>query len=123
MLEVIFSIFGTILGAILEAKIDQKTKKNDIKNKTILRPMSRGVRDAPTRVVWGGMGLGGLVYVAPCSTLLKEWDRNPKSKTTKNEIQETIDRKSNEQRRNDDEKKDDVRDDGKSGNSFSYHAE
>ena len=69
MLEVIFSIFGTILGAILEAKIDQKTKKNDIKNKTILRPMSGGLRHAPTGVVWGGMGLGGLVYVAPCSTL------------------------------------------------------
>ena len=107
MLEVIFSIFGTILGAILEAKIDQKTKKNDIKNKTILRPMSGGLRHAPMGVVWGGMGLGGLVYVAPCSTLLKEWDRNPRSKTTKNEIQETIDRKSNEQRRNDDGKKDD----------------
>ena len=68
MLEVIFSIFGTILGPIFELQIVQKTKKNDIKNKTILRPMSGGLYHAPTRVVWGGMALGGLVYVAPPST-------------------------------------------------------
>ena len=61
MLEVIFSNFGTIFGPILEAQIDQKTKKNDIKNKTILRPMSGGLFHAPTRIVWGGM-------VAPPST-------------------------------------------------------
>ena len=90
---------------------------------TFFRPSSWGVRRPTRGVVWGGMGLGGLVYVAPCSTLLKEWDRNPRSKTTKNEIQETIDRKSNEQRRNDDGKRMSVQDDGKSGNSFSYHAE
>ena len=34
ILEAIFSTFWSILGAILEAKIDQKTKKNDIKNKS-----------------------------------------------------------------------------------------
>ena len=38
--EVIFNGFWSILGAILEAKIDQKTKKNEIQNKSDFRTMS-----------------------------------------------------------------------------------
>ena len=59
MLEVIFSIFRTIFGPILEARINNKSKKNDFKNKTILRPMSKTIRVALGGVVWGGMGFGG----------------------------------------------------------------
>ena len=40
ILEAFFSVFWTILGAILEAKIDQKTKKNEIKNKSDFKTMS-----------------------------------------------------------------------------------
>ena len=38
--EVIFKGFWSILGAILEAKIDQKTEKNEIKNKSDFKTMS-----------------------------------------------------------------------------------
>ena len=47
---------NTFLGAILEAKIDQKTKKNEIKNKSDFKThVTERVESA----------LGRLVYVAP----------------------------------------------------------
>ena len=38
--EVIFKGFWSILEAILEAKIDQKTEKNEIENKSDFKTMS-----------------------------------------------------------------------------------
>ena len=53
------------MGPILDAKIDKETLKNDIKNKAILRRMSRSVWHALVLVVWVGIGPWAAVYVAP----------------------------------------------------------
>ena len=104
----IFEGSGVILGAVLEPKSIKKRRKTRSKTRAILRPMSGSVRRSLVRVVGVGTGPWAAVYVAPGQYSKNNRTRNRSSKTTKNEIQEMIDQKSNEQRRNEDEKRDDV---------------
>ena len=66
-------------------------------------PRSGGLRHAPTGVVWGGIGPGAPRVCRAWSVPRNNRTRNPRTKTTKNEIQGMIDRTSNEQGRNNDE--------------------
>ena len=72
--------------------------------------MSGSVCHALGGVVGCGIGPWAAVYVASGQYSKNNRTRNRSTKTAKNEIQELIDQKTIEQRRNEDEKRDDVED-------------